>query len=66
MKFEELNLKPEVLAGLKEIGYTELTPIQEQTFSHILAGRDMIAMAETGSGKTAACGVRWSRTSIRR
>ena len=57
MKFEELNLKPEVLAGLKEIGYTELTPIQEQTFSHILAGRDMIAMAETGSGKTAACGV---------
>jgi ATP-dependent RNA helicase DeaD len=57
MKFEDLNLKPELLAGLREIGYTELTPIQEQTFAHILGGRDMIAMAETGSGKTAACGV---------
>jgi len=57
MKFEDLNLKPELLAGLKEIGYTDLTPIQEQTFAHILGGRDMIAMAETGSGKTAACGV---------
>ncbi len=57
MKFEDLDLKPELLAGLKDIGYTELTPIQEQTFAHILSGRDMIAMAETGSGKTAACGV---------
>ncbi|MCD6394591.1 MAG: DEAD/DEAH box helicase [Planctomycetes bacterium] len=57
MKFSELNLKPELMAGLKEIGYTELTPIQEQTFSHVLSGRDMIATAETGSGKTAACAV---------
>ncbi|MBE0535663.1 MAG: DEAD/DEAH box helicase [Phycisphaerae bacterium] len=57
MKFADLNLKPELLAGLKEIGYTELTPIQQQTFAYILSGRDMIAMAETGSGKTAACGV---------
>lgn len=57
MKFTELNLKPELLAGLKEIGYTELTPIQEQAFGHILSGRDMIATAETGSGKTAACAV---------
>jgi len=57
MKFTELNLKPDLLAGLEEIGYTELTPIQEQTFRHILSGRDMIAVAETGSGKTAACAV---------
>ncbi len=57
MKFTELNLKPQLLAGLKEIGYTELTPIQEQAFSHIFSGRDMIATAETGSGKTAACAV---------
>jgi ATP-dependent RNA helicase DeaD len=57
MKFSELNLKPELLAGLKEIGYIDLTPIQEQTFTHVLSGRDMIATAETGSGKTAACAV---------
>jgi len=57
MKFSELDLKPEILAGLKDMGYLELTPVQEQTFPHILAGRDIIVRAETGSGKTAACGV---------
>jgi len=57
MEFKELNLKPKILAGLKEIGYESLTPVQEHTFPHILGGRDMIAKAETGSGKTAACGV---------
>ncbi len=57
MKFTELNLKPELLAGLEAIGYTELTEVQEMTFPHILSGRDMIARAETGSGKTAACAV---------
>ena len=39
------------------MGYEDLTPIQEETFTHIMAGKDMIAMAETGSGKTSACGV---------
>ena len=57
MKFTELDLKPKVLEGLKKIGYEELTPVQEHTFPHILSGRDMIAKAETGSGKTAACAV---------
>ncbi len=57
MKLTELNLKPEVLKGLEDMGYTELTPVQEQTFPHILAGRDLLARAETGSGKTGACGV---------
>lgn len=57
MKFTELDLKPEVQAGLKAIGYTDLTPIQEDTLKDILAGRDMIALAETGSGKTAACAI---------
>ena len=57
MKFTELDLKPEILAGLKEIGYTDLTPIQEEALGDILAGRDMIAIAETGSGKTAACAI---------
>jgi len=57
MKFTELNLKPSILKALKKIGYDELTPIQEETFRHIMAGRDIIALAETGSGKTSACGV---------
>ncbi len=57
MKFTELPLKPEILRALKELGYQDMTPIQEQTFQHITEGRDIIAMAETGSGKTAACGV---------
>ncbi len=57
MKFAELNLKPQILKALKQLGYRELTPIQEETFPHIIAGKDMIALAETGSGKTAACGI---------
>ncbi len=57
MKFTELKLKPEILKALKKLEYRELTPIQEVTFPHIIAGRDMIAQAETGSGKTAACGI---------
>jgi len=57
MKFTELNLKPSILNALKKIGHEKLTPIQEKTFPHIMAGKDMIAIAETGSGKTSACGV---------
>ncbi|MCF7954355.1 MAG: DEAD/DEAH box helicase [Phycisphaerae bacterium] len=57
MKFTELDLKPKILKGLKAIGYEDLTPVQEHTFPHILGERDMIAKAETGSGKTAACAV---------
>jgi ATP-dependent RNA helicase DeaD len=57
MKFIELNLKPEILKALSLMGYEELTPIQEVTFPHVVAGRDIIAMAETGSGKTSACAV---------
>ena len=57
MKFTELKLKPRILKALAKIGYEELTPIQEKTFPHISAGTDIIAMAETGSGKTSACGI---------
>ncbi|MCD4832043.1 MAG: DEAD/DEAH box helicase [Anaerohalosphaeraceae bacterium] len=57
MKFTELDLKPDILKALKSLGYEDLTPIQEETFPHITAGRDIIALAETGSGKTSACGV---------
>ena len=57
MKFTDLDLKPEILAALAAIKYVDLTPVQEKTFPHILTGRDIIARAETGSGKTAACAV---------
>jgi ATP-dependent RNA helicase DeaD len=57
MKFDELGLSPEVMKAVNEMGYTELTPIQEQTFGLIRAGRDLVAMAETGSGKTSACSI---------
>jgi len=54
MKFEELNLAPELLAALTSCGYTEPTPIQSQAIPHLLAGRDLIGSAQTGTGKTAA------------
>src|SRR4030043_2185442 len=57
MKFSELDLKPEILKALTDMGYQDLTPIQEKTFSPILNGRDLLARAETGSGKTAACSI---------
>jgi len=57
MKFDELGLSPEVMKAVTRMGYTELTPIQEQTFALIREGRDLMAMAETGSGKTSACGI---------
>lgn len=57
MKFADLNLKPEVLKSIKDKGYTDLTPIQESTLPVVLSGKDMIALAETGSGKTAACAI---------
>jgi ATP-dependent RNA helicase DeaD len=57
MKFSELGLKTEILKALTNMGYNDLTPIQEKTFSPILGNRDLLARAETGSGKTAACGI---------
>jgi ATP-dependent RNA helicase DeaD len=57
MKFSDLDLKAEILEALAGMGYKELTPIQERTFFPILKGRDLLARAETGSGKTAACGI---------
>jgi ATP-dependent RNA helicase DeaD len=57
MLFSELNLKPEILEALNQMGYKELTPIQEKTFGPVLSGKDLLARAETGSGKTGACAV---------
>ena len=57
MKFTEFNLKPELLSALTEMGYEETTPIQEEAIPPILAGSDVMGLAETGSGKTSACGI---------
>ncbi len=57
MLFADLPLKPEIIRALNAMGYKELTPVQKKTFNHILEGRDIMAMAETGSGKTSACGI---------
>jgi len=54
LQFEELNLSPEVLDGLRDFNYKEPTPIQEQCIPKILEGKDLIASAQTGTGKTGA------------
>ncbi|MBN2063618.1 MAG: DEAD/DEAH box helicase [Sedimentisphaerales bacterium] len=56
-RFDELGLNPGLLSALAKMEYTELTPVQEQTFAPISEGRDLLAKAETGSGKTSACGI---------
>ena len=57
MKVSELGLRREIERGLEEMGYSVLTEVQELTFPHVLGGRDLLARAETGSGKTSACGI---------
>jgi len=54
IQFSSLNLSPQILRAIEEEGYTEPTPIQAQAIPHILANRDLMAMAQTGTGKTAA------------
>ena len=56
-KFSSLALKPALLENIKSLGYTHLTPIQAESLPHVLEGRDVIAQAKTGSGKTAAFGI---------
>ncbi len=54
VSFSELGLSERMLATLRQIGYTEPTPIQAATLPVALGGRDVIGQAQTGSGKTAA------------
>ena len=54
MTFEELNLTDDVLDALYDMNFSECTPIQEQSIPVALEGRDLIAVAQTGTGKTAA------------
>ena len=52
--FPDLDLRPELLAALDELGYEEPTPIQREAIPPLLAGRDLLGQAATGTGKTAA------------
>src|SRR3954469_23812446 len=52
--FAELGLRPETLTALDELGYEEPTPIQRETIPLLIAGKDLLGQAATGTGKTAA------------
>ncbi len=54
MRFDELDLEDEILDGLYDMNFEEMTPVQEHTIPVILEGRDLIGCAQTGTGKTAA------------
>lgn len=55
--FSGLSLSPSMLHNLKELGFTSMTPVQADSLPHILENQDVIAKAQTGSGKTAAFGI---------
>ena len=57
MKFNELKLEKNILRALKEAGYSEPTPIQQQAIPPVLEGRDLMGCAQTGTGKTCAFSV---------
>ena len=57
MLFEELNIKEDIVRGLKEMGLKEPTNIQQKTIPLIKEGKDVIGISKTGSGKTAAFGI---------
>ena len=64
MKFSELQLNANVLEALDAMRFDECTPIQEQAIPIILEGKDLIAVAQTGTGKTAA--LNYPKVNIRR
>ncbi|ELI6419738.1 TPA: DEAD/DEAH box helicase [Aeromonas salmonicida subsp. salmonicida] len=53
MSFNELGLSPHILRAVKELGYEQPTPIQQQAIPAVLAGQDVLGGAQTGTGKTA-------------
>ena len=55
--FAQLHLDAPLLGNLESLGFRQMTPIQAEALPHILAGRDLIARAKTGSGKTVAFGL---------
>src|SRR3954467_10795682 len=55
--FADLGLSEDILAALRDVGYENPSPIQEQAIPHLLQGHDVIGQAQTGTGKTAAFGL---------
>ena len=54
MKFKEFEIKKDILNAVRKAGYEEATPIQEKAIPIIMQGQDIIGLAQTGTGKTAA------------
>ena len=54
VSFESLNLHPDILKGIRDLGFTRPTPIQAKAIPPVLEERDVIGLAQTGTGKTAA------------
>ena len=54
MGFEQFSLDQHVISGIKSVGYSTPTPIQQQAIPIVLKGRDLLGLAQTGTGKTAA------------
>ena len=54
MKFTDLNLNKQLLNALDDLGLSEPTAIQEKSFSTIMSGKDVVGIAQTGTGKTFA------------
>jgi len=54
LKFTDLKLSESIQAGLRDVNFTETTPIQEKSIPPILEGKDLIGTAQTGTGKTGA------------
>jgi ATP-dependent RNA helicase RhlE len=57
LTFSEMDLAPPILQGLEKIGYQIPTAIQSEAIPHLLAGKDLLGIAQTGTGKTAAFGL---------
>ncbi len=54
MKYSQTKLNKDILSAIKKVGYEDMTPIQERAIPAVIEGKDMIACAQTGTGKTAA------------
>ena len=57
LRFEEMELSPETLRAVTEMGFEEATPIQARCISLVMSGQDIIGQSQTGTGKTAAFGI---------
>lgn len=57
MNFDKLNIQQPLIENLQKVGYNSMTPIQQEALPHILKNKDVLAQAQTGSGKTATFGI---------